>query len=132
MAGNVDAALSLFSNDFGSRSQGLPFPYLREFDQHRQVDACHDLDLVLIEKRGGDVGGCTAEHIGQNQNTIGTLDPFQRLFDHAGRRPDIVVPSERNRGGVVNFTDNHLRRVQKLDGQPTVSNDEPADHNVKC
>src|SRR5688572_6438543 len=69
IACQVDVLLSLIANALRERGQVVIRLLVGEADDHWQVRAGNDLDGSLgAEKRRGDIGGCSAEHVGQNEN----------------------------------------------------------------
>src|SRR5437868_15089669 len=69
---------TVVSDALGKLSQAAGLILRRQFDDHRQVDAGHNLDLVLNEKSRRDVRRSSAEHIGQEHYTSSAIDSLDR------------------------------------------------------
>src|SRR5262245_36463942 len=128
MARDVDAALPLLSHHLRSSSQILSFSNLRELDEHRQVYSGNDFDFFVIEECRCDICRCPTKHVCQNQNAVRRLDALQSLLDHPCGRLNIIVPSNGDGRDVMNFPNDHLRRIEQFDCKPAMSDDQSADH----
>ena len=115
---------------FAAAASFCSFSNLRELDQHRQIYSGNDFDFVLIEKCRGDICRRTAKHVCQDQNAIRRLYAFQAFWIILVAILNIIVPTDRNGRDVMDLPDDHLRRIQQLDRQPAMSDNQSADHFI--
>ena len=76
------------------------------------------------------IGRRSAKHICQDQDAIRRLYALQSLLDHPRGGLNIIVPADGNGRNVMDFPDDHLRRIQQLDRQPAMSDNQSADHLI--
>ena len=121
----VAAVLAQRPRDLG---QVLLLAQVGGLDQHRQVDAGHDLDLVRLEKRDAEIRRRAAEHVGRDQHAFRPLHARDRRGDLVARVLHVFVPADRHRGERRQVADDGLGGVDQLDRQLPVRDDDHADH----
>ena len=110
-----------------ARASVIASPGRSKFDNHRQINAGNDLDLVFLQKHRRDIGRCSAEHIGQQQHTIAPRNVVDRTLDLVLCHLDIVVPADRNGRNMVEIADHGLGRGNQFVRDLSVRNDHSAD-----
>src|SRR5690606_31229114 len=99
-----------------------------ELDQHRQVDPADDLDVAVLHGRDGDVGGRTAEHVGEDHDAVALIRRFDAAQDVVAALFHVVIRTDGDGLDHVLRADDMLERCLELHGEGAVRHQNHADH----
>ena len=100
----------------------------RQFNQHRQINTCDNLNPACIQYRNRQIRRCSAEHIRQNNNTLPLISFFYGRDNILTTLLHIIIGTDTNGFEIFLRADNMLNSMMKLFGQPSVRNKHESDH----
>src|SRR5262249_44365840 len=74
------------------------------------------------------IGRCSAEHVGQDRDTVAAIDALDRLDDVLAALLAIVIRTDGDRFDLVLRADHVLQGSAELNGEPPMGDDYQADH----
>ncbi len=100
-----------------------------QFDEHRQIDAGNDLDVVRFEVWQRQIGGGATEHVRQHQYALASIEVLQLLPESIARFIGVHVPGQgKRRRGLVEMGVDDPGGVQQSVGQVAVREYQHRDH----
>src|SRR5439155_717989 len=81
------------------------------------IDACQHLDLGPAHHRYREVGGCAAEHVGEDGHAFAAVHALDRFDDVLATLFDVVVGADRDRLDLLLGADHVLQRGAELGGE---------------
>src|SRR5262249_48425881 len=101
-----------------------------EFHQHRKIDAGENLDFRAPHHRDCEVGGCAAEHIGEDSHPLAAVHALDRLDDVLAALLHVVVGPDRHRLDLLLRAHHVLQGRAELGGEAPMGNKYEADHGA--
>jgi hypothetical protein len=123
--GDVFAAGFLGHGD--SLRQGMLLAHLGELDEHWKIDSCEHFHL-RAHAGNRKVGGCAAEHVGENGDTVATIDAIYRFDDITATQLGVVLGSNGDGFNLFLRTHDVFERRPELVGKAPMGHKQYTNH----
>jgi hypothetical protein len=123
---NIFAACILSGHD--RLVQGVVVTDARQLHQHGQIEPGDHFNAAFLKKRYGEIGRCSAEHVGEENDALPRFDAGDGGGDVGPSFVHAIFRANANRLKVGLLSDHMLKRMYEFSSETTVSDDDKTDH----